>query len=409
MIEELYRSHAGTVAAALTAKFGPENLDLIDAAVQEAFARAAASWGGEPPDSPVGWLITVAKNATIDQMRAAARRLAREQEVGAVWPEGADDVAARYADEIADDLLRMVFVCCDPALPPRSQVMLALRTLGGLSPEDIAAAYLDSEDAVHKRLTRARAALREAGVKMDLAADDLVARRDQVLGVLYGLFNEGYASHDADNPVRGELCREAIRLTALVADHASTRHAVADALLALMLLQGARLPGRVGDDGALLGLEEQDRGRWDQEMIAAGVSRLEISRRGGEVHRFHLEAGIAACHAVAPSFAGTDWTGIAGMYGRLMEIAPSPIVAINRAMAMGLTVGPDAGLAMLADVGDAGSAGYLLLAAQGDLLARQGDAVAARARFEAAAAIAPAGAARLGLTRRAALLSDVAG
>lgn len=407
-IDALYREHAGTVAAALTAKFGAAHLDLIDAAVQEAFARAASGWFGDDgmPDNPLGWLITVAKNATIDQMRAAARRLEREQSVGGAWADAlaSADVAVGYEHEIADDLLRMVFVCCDPALSPRSQVMLALRTLGGLSTEDIAAAYMDTPDAVHKRLTRARATLRDAGVEMDLPPADLVARRDGVLAVLYGVFNEGYASHDVDNPVRGELCREAIRLTGLVADHGLTRAPHVEALLALMLLQAARLPARLDEAGGLLSLEEQDRGLWDQAMIAAGVARLTASQDSEALHRFHLEAGIAACHGVAGSFVATDWTGIAGMYEQLMDLAPSPIVAINRAIAVGLATGPAAGLALLEEIADGGDGSYLLLAAQGDLLARQGDGETARARFEAAAAIAPAGAARLGLTRRAAAL-----
>ncbi len=401
-LDNWYRQYAGTVTAALTAKFGAAHLDLIDGAVQEAFARAEVA-SGEVPDSPLGWLITVAKNITIDEMRAQARRLARERAVSAAWVDAVADRApvSRYQDEIADDLLRMMFVCCDPALAPASQVMLTLRTLGGLSIGDLAAAYMVSEDAVAKRLTRARGDLRAAGVSMDLPPDALAARVDGVLGVLYGLFSEGYASHDPAYPLRADLCGEAIRLAAMVADHPVTNTARADALLALMLLQGARLPARQAGDGGLLTLEEQDRGLWRTDLIAAGIGRLDASRRGDRVDRFHLEAGIAACHATAASVDMTDWTAIGGLYDQLLALSPSPVVAINRAIAKGMAEGADAGLALLDGLRDGG---YLLIAARGELLSRRGDAAAARACFEAAALKAPDGAARLGLARRVAML-----
>ncbi len=404
-LDRLYRQHAGSVTAALARHLGPGMLELIDAAVQEAFLRAAQHWPATGvPDSPVGWLIMTARNSAIDQIRQRKQAYAKAEAVAQGWraeAESAQAPQAYFHDEVADDELRMMFVCCDPCLAVEAQVMLGLRTLCGFPTADIAAAFDTSDEAVAKRLSRARSKLRQRGVRLDLSGADLRDRLAGVLAMLYALFTEGYASHLEARPLRLELCADAIRLAGLLADHRETEDPRCHALLALMLLQRARMPARTDPDGALLTLEEQDRGRWDRSVLAAGLKRLKHAATGDRLHRYHIEAGIAACHAAAPNFAVTDWSVIADLYDQLMAVAPSPVVAINRAVAKGLALGTGLGLSRLHDLAkDPAHRGYLLDAAFAELFERQGHLDKAVDRFRKSVIQAPPGAARLGLERR---------
>ena len=378
-------------------------LELIDTAVQDAFLKAAKDWPATGvPDSPVGWLIMAARNSAIDQLRHRRQAYAKADDIAQTWlAQASATPPARFSEEIADDELRMMFVCCDPALALDAQVTLALRTLCGFPTQDIATALATSEEAVAKRLTRARANLRQRGVRLDLANTELTARLEGVLAVLYALFAEGYASHLDENPLRPELCNEAIRLTGQLADHRQTGDPRCHALLAMMLLQRARMPARTDASGALLTLEEQDRNRWDRAVMAAGLARLQQAASGGQRHRYHIEAAIAACHAAAGSFVATDWSTIAALYDQLMQTAPSHIIAINRAVATGLAQGLGLGLCMLHELAkDPANRGYLLDAAFGDLYERQGYLDTAIESFRAALPQAPSGAPRLGLAHR---------
>src|SRR4029077_19153459 len=252
-------------------------------------------------------------------------------------------------DEIADDRLRMMFVCCHPVILPEAQVALALKTLCGFSVTEISRAFLTTETAIAKRLTRAKQKIQEARVPFEIPAGDELARRlESVLQSLYLLFNEGYKASSGDKLVREELCQEAIRLTELLAQHSAGNHPKTHALLALMLLNAARLAAREDEQGNLLRLEDQDRARWDQEMIMRGMSHLGESAAGHALSEYHLQAGIAACHATAKDYQLTDWTRILLLYDRLMEFDDSPVVALNRAVAVGNVHGPKAGLEAVA-------------------------------------------------------------
>ena len=238
-----------------------------------------------------------------------------------------------------------MFVCCHPVIPSEAQVALALKTLCGFSVIEISRAFLTTEAAIAKRLTRAKQKIQEAHVVFEIPVGAELARRlESVLQSLYLLFNEGYKASSGDKLVREELCNEAIRLTELLARHRAGNQPKTQALLALMLLNAARIPAREDDQGNLLRLEEQDRTRWDQTMIARGMSRLRESAGGGEISEYHLQAGIAACHATAVDYQSTDWARILSLYDRLVEFDDSPVVALNRAVAAANVHGPEVGL-----------------------------------------------------------------
>ena len=244
-----------------------------------------------------------------------------------------------------DDTLRMMFVCFHPQLSTEAQTALALRTLCGLSPAEIAAAFLTSESAISKRLVRARQRIRELALPFAVPdARELPVRLDGVLGTLYLLFNEGYKASSGDRLVREELCHEAIRLTLQLIDHPATNQPRVHALLALMLLNAARLPARTDDAGNLLRLHEQDRCVWNQTMIQRGIHHLSLAASGDALSEYHLQAGIAACHSTAADDSSTDWRRILSLYDRLMELNGSPVIGLNRAVAVARVHGPQAGL-----------------------------------------------------------------
>jgi RNA polymerase sigma-70 factor (ECF subfamily) len=383
-------------------RVGVRHIELVEDAVQHAMVAALAAWVRGAPDEPTAWLYRVAYHKLVQDLRrehGRARILERANE-GA--PAGEPDTAF-FAEEIPDDMLRMVFVCCHETIPWESQLVLALKTLCGFSTSEIALRLFTSEANVHKRLARARERLRQGAPEIEvppLAA--LRARLGGVHGVLYLLFNEGYLSAHAEHAIRHELCDEAVRLTTLLAEHPVGAGPETFALLALMHLHAARLGSRVDATGGLLLLEEQDRTRWDLERMQTGMAWLQRSASGDTFSRFHAEAGIAAEHCLAPSFADTRWKEIADLYAMLERIAPSPLHTLNRAVAIAEWQGAAAGLAVIADLAPpswlAGS--YLWDAVLADLHRRAGHVEIARRHRDRAFESAPTDAVRDVLRRR---------
>jgi RNA polymerase sigma-70 factor (ECF subfamily) len=348
LVEHLFRHEAGKMVATLTRIFGIEHLSLAEDVVQEALSRALQTWPYRGvPENPSAWIMRASRNLALDVIRRQKTFRSKEPEiVRLIERDGSASEAPILSEhEIADDRLRMMFVCCHPVIPPEAQVALALKTLCGFSVTEISHAFLTSEAAIAKRLTRAKQKIHEARVPFEIPTGDELSRRlDSVLQSLYLLFNEGYKASSGDKLIREELCQEAIRLTELLAQHPAGNQPKTHALLALMLLNTARLAAREDDQGNLLRLEEQDRTRWDQPMIACGMSHLRDSAAGEAVSEYHLQAGIVACHAMAKDYQSTDWTRILSLYDRLMDVDDSPVVALNRAVAMGNVHGPEAGL-----------------------------------------------------------------
>ncbi|HJZ70685.1 MAG TPA: sigma-70 family RNA polymerase sigma factor [Vicinamibacterales bacterium] len=403
------------IVSTLTRILGPRRLSLAEEAAQDALVKALQLWPHEGvPSNPTAWLIQVAKNRALDLLRRDQRltdleALDASSPLSTESPPHAADTAvsagpafdpaatARLrgeADAPEDDELAMMFLACHPMLSREARVALTLKTVCGFGVREIARAFLAKEEAIAQRLVRAKRQLRDADVAFELTSADYPARLESVLDVLYLLFNEGYAAHTGDNLVRAELCREAIRLGELLAgagpkicaDGAPAVHA----LLALMYLQAARLPARTGGGtgDVLLRLADQDRALWDARAIARGLQYLDTASAGETLTVYHVEAGIAACHAVAARYEDTDWGNIVELYDLLIAIKPTPIVALNRAIAVSRLRGPRAGLAAVeAIAGDPLLARYYLLhATVGDLALECGDRDRAADGFTAALA-----------------------
>lgn len=349
--------------------------DLAEECAQEAFARAVERWPGEGiPHRPGAWLTTTARNHALDRLRRAATGAAKLEE--AAMLSGLNESADDTTDEsgIEDDRLRLIFTCCHPALPLEGRVALTLRTLAGLTTAEIARAFLVPEPTMAKRLVRAKGKIRHAAIPYRVPPAHLLPERlGGVLAVLYLLFNEGYSATSGSELVRENLSAEAIRLARTLA-HLMPDEPEALGLLALMLLHDARRAGRVDDSGDLIPLEEQDRTRWDRALIAEGTALLEAALRQRKAGSYQLQAAIAACHAAATTAADTDWAEIAGLYGLLARLRPSPVVELNRAVAVAMADGPAAGLALVESLSVAGALEgyYLLPATRADLLRRLG-------------------------------------
>ena len=364
------------MVAILTRIFGVEHLNLAEDVVQEALVRALQTWPYYGmPKNPSAWIMQVSRNLALDVVRR--EKVFRDKQTQIITTfekeEAGPDDAVFSEHEIKDDRLRMIFVCCHPLLPPEAQVALALKTLCGFGIEEISRAFLTNEAVIAKRLTRAKQKIREAGVAFEIPAGDELARRlDGVLQTVYLLFNEGYKASTGEVLLRAELCQEAIRLAGLLAQHKAGNRPQVHALLALMLLNAARFPTRTDNEGNLLRLKDQDRNRWDRSMIARGLFHLAQSAAGDEMSPYHLQAGIAACHCAAPDYASTDWQQIRAMYDRLIQMDDSPVVALNRAVALSEVEGPKAGLEALAQARkrDGMDSYYLFYAVQGELEAR---------------------------------------
>jgi len=389
LTEHLFRHEAGKLVSVLTGIFGIERLQLAEDVVQEAMVRALQTWPYYGvPKNPAAWLTQAAKNLALDTIRRERTFQEKQPQIISFmehWPGESSGVnSPAFENEIKDDRLRMMFVCSHPLVPAEAQVALALKTLCGFSPPEIAKAFLTTEAAIAKRLTRAKQKIREANIRFEIPEGDELARRlDTVLQSLYLLFNEGYKASSGDSLVREDLCREAIRLTSLLAEHPAGNQPKTHALLALMLLNAARIPSRVDGEGNLLRLQEQDRKRWDQPSIARGLFHIAHSAAGSEISEYHLQAGIAACHCAAKDYASTDWSQILEMYDRLVEFDDSPVVALNRAVALAEVHGPQAGIEAVEAILNLQSleSYYLLYAVLGEFESRLNHTRAAAAHF----------------------------
>jgi len=398
-----FRHEHGRLVSILSRRFGAGSIELCEDAAQAALLRAIETWTrAGVPDQPGAWLYRVAHHYLIDALRAQRRHPTGPAEDA----ERSDDPAADavvLSTELQDDLLRMLFLCADGEIPYDAQLALALKTLCGFSTEEIALRFFQSTDAIHKRLQRARARLRERGTELDMPSlPELEQRVPSILQMLYLLFSEGYSSAKQDSVIRRELCDEAIRLARVLVEHPVGAVPETDALLALMYLHSSRFDARFDSVGGLLLLKEQDRSRWDRSLIEEGVSYLRRSARGDRFSRYHVEAAIAAEHCLAPTYEETPWAEIARLYSALDRVAPSPLNRLNRAIAIAEWKGVEAGIAALEE-GDAPPwlLGYYLWdATWSELYRRVGDSARSLAHLVRAIDAAPTLAEKALLERR---------
>ena len=406
VLDHLFRHEAGKMVATLTRIFGLEHLTLAEDVVQEALARALQTWPFYGiPKNPSAWIMRASRNLALDVVRRQKVFHHKEAEIilSMERPNSAPDALVFAEEEIADDRLRMMFACCHPVIPPEAQVALALKTLCGFSVTEISRAFLTTEAAIAKRLTRAKQKIRQERIAFTIpVGEELLGRLDGVLQSLCLLFNEGYKASSGDKLVREEICQEAIRLTTLLAEHPAGNQPRTHALLALMLLNSARFPARLDAEGNLLRLKEQDRARWDQPLIARGMFHFAQSAAGEEITEYHLQAGIAACHCAAVDYESTDWSQILSLYDRLVALDKSPVVALNRAVAVAQVHGPVAGLAAVESIRNRSELNsyYLLYAVLGDFEARRANFPAAAGYFRQSLELTNLESERMFLSRR---------
>ena len=406
--ERLFRHEAGRMVTALTRLLGVHNLALAEDVVQEAFCRAADVWKFRGvPDNPAAWLMATAKNCALDALRRerTARTFAPElgRHLQSEWTLAPVVEEFFAAEAIKDDLLRMMFACCHPRLPEAGRVALILHILCGFSVGEVAAALMSGRDAIEKRLGRAKQLLAGSKRLFDVGnAADFAARLPAVRRALYLLFSEGYHGASPERAVRAELCREAMRLTAVLIDHPEGRTPETYALAALMSLNAARLSTRIDASGDLVPLIDQDRSLWNGDLIEEGLRLLTLAAQSSELSSYHLEAAIAAAHARAGAPQDTDWAKIVWLYDMLMAIRPGPVVALNRAIAIAEKDGPELGLAAIRaiDRPDRLARYPFFPAALGELELRRGDRSAAARHFRAALALARSPAERRHYQRR---------
>jgi RNA polymerase sigma-70 factor, ECF subfamily len=395
-VERIFREEHGRVLAALISRF--EDFDLAEDALQDALLNALERWQADGiPGNPGAWLMTAARRRAIDRLRRSATR--ERSLAGFVSPTVQDEPEMDDA-QIPDDRLKLMFTCCHPALAQEARVALTLHTLGGLTTPEIARAFLVPEPTMAQRLARARAKIRQAGIPYRVPPIDLLPERlDSLLAVIYLIFNEGYSATGGDEPIRRELCEEAIRLgrvlAALLPGYAETR-----GLLALMLLHDSRRPARLDGAGRLVLLADQDRSRWDRARIDEGITLLDEALALRDPGPYQVQAGISALHAEAPAAGATDWPQIAALYRTLALMTPSMVVEVNRAVAVAMAEGPLAGLQILDGLDRRAEQYYPFHVARADLLQRSGQPEAAAEAYARAIALCGNPAERAHLQRR---------
>lgn len=395
-IEQLFRRDSGRLISVLTRIFGPQNLELAEDVVQESFIRAMTAWSRDGvPDNPSAWLMTTARNRAIDAIRRERTRRTFADDLtiylDSEWTL-ASTVDEVFADEWAhDDQLRMIFMCCDANLALENRITLILKTLCGLSVPAIARALLTTESTINKRLYRTRRKLE--GVEFKLPGEEeLPAALETVHTALYLLFNEGFLSTTGE-PIRRELCRDAMFLTKLLVDESSLSDSDTVALMALMCFNAARLDSRIDEEGRLVPLDRQDRSRWDRNLITQGFVYLQRTGTMEQVagSRYHFEAAIASRHCLADTFGDTDWRSICNLYDRLLDVATSPLVELNRAVAISFRDGPAPAVAIVEALRERGALthSHVISAVLANLYTRAGSPEPARRHLEKALSSAP--------------------
>jgi RNA polymerase sigma factor (sigma-70 family) len=389
LTEHLFRVEAGKLVSVLTGVFGIDHLQLAEDVVQEALVRAFRTWPYYGvPKNPAAWITQTAKNLAYDLLRR--EKLFREKQTEIAdsvqrWSgDSVGDDSPSFETEIKDDRLRLIFACCHPLIAHEAQIALALKTLCGFSAAEIAKAFLTTEAAIAKRLTRTRQKIRELHIPFEIpSGEEFSVRLNGVLQTLYLLFNEGYKASSGERLVREDLCYEAIRLTTLLAEHPLANQPRTHALVALMLLNAARLPERVDPNGNILRLMEQERSQWSRPMIERGILHLAQAAAGEELSEYHIQAGIAACHCLAADYPSTDWSRILSLYDQWTKMSNSPVIALNRAVAVANLNGPAAGIKAVEAIQNRSELDsyYLLYAVLGEFEAQLHHVEAASAHF----------------------------
>jgi RNA polymerase sigma factor (sigma-70 family) len=403
VIEDLFRHEFGHLVAALTRLLGPSNLPLAEDVVQEALMTAMQAWRFETPRAPKAWILQVAKNRAIDAIRRDKRMAPLPQALESEWTiDGAVESALAESEDAANQLAMMLAIC-DERLSEETHVTLILRLLCGMSPTEIARAFLVDTQTIERRLHRGRTRLQKLGTLANASeVSNLEARHSSVMQALYLLFNEGYHGSDADNPLLPAMCADAIRLAELLLESSTVRRTEVHALAALFCFHAARLETRLDADGVFVPLAAQDRSVWDRSLIDRGIVHISKASTGTQLTRWHLEAGIACEHVIAPSVAQTNWQRIVELYDALLRLTPSPIVALNRAVALAELRGPEVGRDVLrALIHDAKVSKYpFFWGALADLEERAGQTTEARRLYKRAIGLTRSRAERVSYERK---------
>jgi RNA polymerase sigma-70 factor (ECF subfamily) len=385
LVDHLFRHEAGKMIAVLTRIFGIHNLELVEDTVQETFLKALQAWKyRQIPDNPSAWLMQVARNRTIDLIRRQQKLANLSEELSLQLQSSTENAVQLFFldTEIADSQLCMIFTCCHPSLNPEDQVALTLKTVSGFGVQEIARALLSNETAIQKRLYRAKEFIRQENIRFEIPVGPaLTDRLEPVYTVLYLLFNEGYNSVKSDELIRHDLCAEAMRLCKLLTEHKVGAQPSTFALLSLMCFQASRFDSRISEDNTIILLQQQDRSKWDKELIRLGYYYLNESSKGDYLSVYHIESAIAAEHCLSPDFASTNWNSMLRLYDYLLERKPTSVVQLNRSIILAQVEGVNAAIDTVLDI--PGITGlleqqYIYPAVLGDLYGRAGNADEAR-------------------------------